>query len=71
MTVSYFEWVQDTQNYMWTLDEINGRLHTILIDAFERTVHRASSDKIDMRTSALIEGINRVTQAKLLRGIFP
>ena len=71
VTVSYFEWVQDTQNYMWTLDEINGRLHNILIDAFERTIHRASEEKIDMRTSALIEGISRVTQAKLLRGIFP
>ena len=71
VTVSYFEWVQDTQNYMWTLEEINGRLHNILIDAFERTIHRASEEKIDMRTSALIEGISRVTQAKLLRGIFP
>ena len=71
VTVSYFEWVQDTQNYMWTLEEINGRLHNILIDAFERTIHRASEQKIDMRTSALIEGISRVTQAKLLRGIFP
>ncbi len=71
VTVSYFEWVQDTQNYMWTLDEINGRLHNILIDAFGRTVRRAADDRIDMRTAALIEGINRVTQAKLLRGIFP
>ncbi len=71
VTVSYFEWVQDSQNYMWTLEEINSRLHNILIDAFGRTVHRAAEDKIDMRTSALIEGINRVTQAKLLRGIFP
>ena len=71
VTVSYFEWVQDTQNYMWTLEEINSRLHNILIDAFGRTVHRASEDKIDMRTSALIEGISRVTRAKLLRGVFP
>ncbi len=71
VTVSYFEWVQDTQNYMWTLDEINGRLHNILVDAFGRTVRRAAEDKTDMRTSALIEGINRVTRAKLLRGVFP
>ncbi len=71
VTVSYFEWVQDTQNYTWTLEEINSRLHNILIDAFGRTVHRASEDRIDMRTAALIEGISRVTQAKLLRGIFP
>jgi glutamate dehydrogenase (NAD(P)+) len=56
---------------MWTLKEINGRLHAILMDAFERTVSRAVGDSIDMRTAALIEGINRVTQAKLLRGVFP
>ena len=71
VTVSYFEWVQDTQNYMWSLKEINNRLHEILLDAFERTLARSVGDNIDMRTAALIEGINRVTQAKLLRGVFP
>lgn len=71
VTVSYFEWVQDTQNYMWTLEEINKRLHDILINAFERTVNRVEQTGVDMRTAALIEGINRVTQAKLLRGLFP
>ncbi len=71
VTVSYFEWVQDTQNLMWPLEEINSRLHTILQDAFQRTLHRAQRDRLDMRTAALIEGIERVTQAKLLRGVFP
>jgi len=71
VTVSYFEWVQDTQNYMWSLKEINERLHTILLDAFERCVARSSKEGYDMRTAALIEGIERVTQAKLLRGVFP
>jgi len=71
VTVSYFEWVQDIQNFMWTLKEINERLHGILLDAFQRTVARAETMHTDMRTAALIEGINRVTEAKLLRGIFP
>lgn len=71
VTVSYFEWVQGTQNYTWTLDEINSRLHTILVDAFRRTLNRASRQKIDMRTSAQIEGVQRVAQAKLARGLFP
>ncbi len=71
VTVSYFEWVQDTQNLMWPLEEINSRLHAILQDAFQRTLHRAQRDRLDMRTAALIEGIERVTQAKLLRGVFP
>jgi glutamate dehydrogenase (NAD(P)+) len=71
VTVSYFEWVQDTQNYMWTLEEVNARLHHILLDAFGRTMSRAQSTNIDMRTAATIEGIERTAQAKLARGLFP
>ncbi|OHV77938.1 Glu/Leu/Phe/Val dehydrogenase dimerization domain-containing protein [Ensifer sp. LCM 4579] len=71
VTVSYFEWVQGLQNLTWTLDEINRRLKSILLDAFARTRRRAEGDKLDLRTAALIEGIARVTEAKLLRGLFP
>jgi glutamate dehydrogenase (NAD(P)+) len=71
VTVSYFEWVQGIQNLTWTLEEINQRLKTILLDAFHRTLRRAAADSLDMRTAALIEGVSRVTEAKLLRGVFP
>ncbi|MEX0715680.1 MAG: Glu/Leu/Phe/Val dehydrogenase dimerization domain-containing protein [Planctomycetaceae bacterium] len=71
VTVSYFEWVQDTQNYMWTLEETNERLHKILVEAFHRTLGRSQRENIDMRTAALIEGIDRVAKAKLARGLFP
>jgi glutamate dehydrogenase (NAD(P)+) len=71
VTVSYFEWVQGMQNLMWTLDEINERLRSILTEAFRRTLARSERDGLDMRTAALIEGIDRVAQAKLKRGLFP
>ncbi|MCB1676454.1 MAG: Glu/Leu/Phe/Val dehydrogenase, partial [Halioglobus sp.] len=71
VTVSYFEWVQGIQNFMWPLEEINQRLRDILTDAFARTLKRAERDSIDMRTAAMIEGLHRVTQAKLMRGLFP
>ena len=71
VTVSYFEWVQDTQNFTWSLEEINDRLHKIMVAAFRRTLVRSQRDRLDMRTAALIEGIQRVAQAKLLRGLFP
>ncbi|MEQ8636201.1 Glutamate dehydrogenase [Gimesia maris] len=71
VTVSYFEWVQDTQNYMWTLDEVNQRLKSILQDAFRRTLNRAQKNQFDMRTAAMIEGVERVAQAKLARGLYP
>jgi glutamate dehydrogenase (NAD(P)+) len=71
VTVSYFEWVQNTQEFAWTLEETNDRLHKIITGAFRRTLLRSQRDGIDMRTAALIEGIERVAQAKLLRGVFP
>ena len=71
VTVSYFEWVQDTQNYMWTLDEVNARLKGILTDAFCRTLNRSQHAGLDMRTAATIEGIERAAEAKLARGLFP
>ena len=71
VTVSYFEWVQDTQNYTWTLEQINQRLRSIVTAAFQRTLERSVRDKTDMRTAALIEGVQRVAEAKLARGLFP
>lgn len=71
VTVSYFEWVQDTQNYTWTLEEINQRLRSIMTEAFQRTLQRATQQGTDMRTAALIEGVQRVAEAKLARGLFP
>jgi glutamate dehydrogenase (NAD(P)+) len=71
VTVSYFEWVQNTQEFAWSLEESNDRLHKMLKGAFRRTLLRSQRDKITMRTAALIEGIQRVTDAKLARGIFP
>ncbi|MCB1677720.1 MAG: response regulator [Halioglobus sp.] len=71
VTVSYFEWVQGIQNFMWPLEEINRRLRDILTDAFARTLQRAQQNSVDMRTAAMIEGLHRVTQAKLMRGLFP
>jgi len=46
-------------------------LHKILGAAFQRTLLRSQRDSLDMRTAALIEGIGRVAEAKLLRGLFP
>jgi glutamate dehydrogenase (NAD(P)+) len=71
VTVSYFEWVQGTQNYMWTLEQINERLRQALAAAFQRVHARAEREEVDMRTAALMEGAARVSEAKLSRGLFP
>ncbi|MDH3731157.1 MAG: Glu/Leu/Phe/Val dehydrogenase [Acidimicrobiia bacterium] len=71
VTVSYFEWVQDLQNYFWSESEIVGRLREIMSRAFSEVLDISVSENVDMRTAALIKGIRRVTAAKLARGIYP
>ena len=71
VTVSYFEWVQDLQNYFWSENEIVSRLREIMIRAFEEVMDLSMRKKIDMRTAALMIGIQRVAGAKLVRGVYP
>ncbi|HDH03815.1 MAG TPA: hypothetical protein ENH15_06175, partial [Actinobacteria bacterium] len=71
VTVSYFEWVQDVQKYFWSENEIVGRLREIMSRAFQEVLAIAEDKKVDMRTAALIKGIKRVTDAKLVRGVYP
>jgi glutamate dehydrogenase (NAD(P)+) len=71
VTVSYFEWVQDVQKYFWTENETVGRLREIMVRAFDEVHTIAAAESVDMRTAALIKGIRRVADAKLVRGVFP
>ena len=71
VTVSYFEWVQDAQQFFWTEDQVNARLVDILSRAFREVLAVAVEKKVDLRTASLFRGIERVASAKRLRGIFP
>lgn len=69
--VSYFEWVQGLQHFFWGLDEINKKLHDILLDAFERVYKINQEYKIDMKKAAFIAALRRLDAAMRLRGLFP
>ena len=71
VTVSYFEWVQDVQKYFWTENEVVARLREIMVRAFDDVHAIATAENVDMRSAALIKGIRKVADAKLVRGIFP
>ncbi len=71
VTVSYFEWVQDLQNYFWSESEIVARLREIMNRAFSEVMDIAIRENTDLRTAALMKGIKRVADAKLVRGVFP
>jgi glutamate dehydrogenase (NAD(P)+) len=69
--VSYFEWVQNLQELLWTEGEVTDRLNEILSRAFQEVIAVAEKEKVDLRTAALVLGVGRVAEAVRLRGIFP
>ena len=71
VTASYFEWVQNRQNYLWKEKDLHERLIDTMTSAFEEVWTISQKNKCDLRTAALIKGIKRVAAAKLTRGLFP
>lgn len=69
--VSYFEWVQDLQQFFWGRAEVLDRLYRLLDDAFRRVLDRAARDGIPHRTAAMAIGVARVWETKRTRGLFP
>jgi glutamate dehydrogenase (NAD(P)+) len=69
--VSYFEWVQNLQELLWTEEEVRDRLNRILSRAFQEVQAVAEREHVGMRTAALALGIGRVAEAVRLRGFFP
>jgi glutamate dehydrogenase (NAD(P)+) len=71
VVVSYFEWVQDLQNFFWEESEVNVKLDKIMTHSFHHVEAAMRQHKTDMRTAALIIGVKRVADATVTRGIFP
>ncbi len=69
--VSYFEWVQGLQAFMWTETEVTDKLFRILEHSFTQVIRRAKAHKVSHRTAAMAIGVERVMKAKHSRGLFP
>jgi len=71
VTVSYFEWVQDLQEFFWDEDEINQKLRKIMVKSFNAVEQAQDHHGCDLRTAAYIVGVQRVAEALQTRGIYP
>ncbi|MDD2676430.1 MAG: Glu/Leu/Phe/Val dehydrogenase [Methylacidiphilaceae bacterium] len=71
VVTSYFEWVQDLQSFFWSEREVYDALYRILEQALSTILKRVGKQKSSMRMAALMIGIERVAEAKRLRGLFP
>jgi len=68
VTVSYFEWVQNIQGFMWNEEKVNAELRTYMTRAFGDVKQMCRSHNCDLRMGAFTLGVNRVARATVLRG---
>ncbi|MHC4339407.1 MAG: Glu/Leu/Phe/Val family dehydrogenase [Planctomycetota bacterium] len=68
VTVSYFEQVQNTYNFYWSLDRVHQRLDRKMTDAFHAVWDTAATEKVHMRLAAYLVAVQRVAQAVRDRG---
>jgi glutamate dehydrogenase (NAD(P)+) len=71
VTVSYFEWVQDIQQLMWSESQVNDKLKELIRRAFHHVRQLAVKRKLAMRTAALSLGVEKVAREKMRRGLYP
>jgi len=71
VTVSYLEWVQDLQAFFWPVEEINRKLQYLMAKAFENVIDAAEQFRVSNREAAQILAIQRISDAILIRGIYP
>ena len=67
VTVSYFEWVQNLQQFKWTEDEVNSKLETKMVKAFNEVYVLRQKKDIPMRIASFMVAIDRVANAYTLR----
>jgi glutamate dehydrogenase (NAD(P)+) len=71
VVVSYFEWVQSSQAFWWSADEVESRL-AARMDIAWRDVNAAARQRgLALRDAATVLAVERVAQAHLLRGLYP
>ena len=70
VVVSYFEWVQDRYGYFWKEPEVNERLEEKMVAAFDAVWTTKEKFEVDARTAAYILAVDRIIEARSLRGLY-
>ncbi len=69
VTVSYFEWTQNIQQYRWDLEHVRQELAKTMRRSYQDVRRIANEKKVDLRTAAFVLAIDRVATAALSRNV--
>ena len=68
VTVSYFEWTQNIQQFRWDEERVNSELGRHMRTAYAQVRDRARAEDTDLRHAAFAIAVDRVAHAAHLRG---
>ncbi len=68
VTVSYFELVQNNMNYYWTAEEVQTKLKTIMVAAWQSVHDNSLKFDTSFRAAAYISAMRRLEEAIKMRG---
>ena len=68
VTLSYYEWAQNLQQYRWTHEQVNRELHATITKAYAGVRDLAKQKGVTFRTAAYAIALQRVAEAERLRG---
>lgn len=68
VTVSYFEWVQNIQNFYWEEADVQVKLKNIMLKASNDIFNFAEENKISLRKASFVLAVKRIVTAMKLRG---
>jgi glutamate dehydrogenase (NAD(P)+) len=68
VTVSYFEWTQNIQQFRWSLETVNSELEKRMVATFGELMTRSHNDGTRPRQAAFDISVERVAKAIMLRG---
>jgi len=66
--VSYFEWVQNIQQFRWDINRVNKEMKEMLVKAYKNVFEIHKNKGVSLRTAAFMVGVQRVAKATELRG---
>ena len=69
VTVSYFEWAQNIQQFRWDGERVNQELKATMAKSYRDVRQLAQSRKVSLRTAAYLLALGRVAKSTVMRGI--
>ena len=69
VTVSYFEWVQNVQQFRWDGERVNSELRALMTKAYRGVRQLMRERPLSWRAATYVLALERVAKATFMRGV--